>query len=345
MTQADHSPRAIIKPLVGISMGDPAGIGPEIIVKALSDPDILKTCTPLVLGDQSALRQAAEISGLEFDFGMLGNSDLGRVIAPGGKYIFDMSNVPAGMPLGVESTDAGAASGEYIRKAVDLCLSGVIDAVATAPINKKSFSSAGYEYPGHTEFLADLTVTKEFAMCFFAEKLRVVLLSTHLRISEAILLVKKEALVKLIRFTARELEKLLGKAVKIAVAGLNPHASEGGMFGDEEAKEIAPAIRKCRDELEIDVSGPYSPDTVFLRGFQGEFDAVIACYHDQATIPVKCLSFGKAVNVTLGLPIIRTSVDHGTAFEIAGQNKAESGSMKEAILLAAELSALRRHTA
>jgi 4-hydroxythreonine-4-phosphate dehydrogenase len=173
-------------------------------------------------------------------------------------------------------------------------------------------------------------------MSFFAEKLRVILLSTHVSLIDAIGLVKKDKLVKLINFTHWELSKLLKKEVKIAVAGLNPHASEDGLFGNEEANEIIPAIENCR-RLGIDVSGAYSPDTIFLRAFRGEFDAVISCYHDQATIAVKCLSFGESVNVTLGLPIIRTSVDHGTAFDIAGKNIADCSSMKTAIKLAANL--------
>ena len=209
--------------------------------------------------------------------------------------------------------------------------------MATAPISKKAISLGGYDFPGHTEFLAELTGTKDFAMSFFAEKLRVVLLSTHISLTEAIELVKTENLVRLIKFSAAELGRLLKKDVKIAVAGLNPHASESGMFGDEEEKEILPAIEICRQDFGIDVSGAYSPDTIFLRAFRGDFDGVIACYHDQATIAVKCLSFGASVNVTLGLPLIRTSVDHGTAFDIAGKGIADASSMKSAVNLAAKL--------
>lgn len=174
-------------------------------------------------------------------------------------------------------------------------------------------------------------------MSFFAENLRVVLLSTHVSLRNAIDLIKKEKLVELIKFSHQSLSKLLKKDVKIAVAGLNPHASEGGMFGTEEADEIIPAITECREKLGINVSGAFSPDTIFLRGFKGEFDAVISCYHDQATIAIKCLSFGASVNVTLGLPLVRTSVDHGTAFDIAGKNLADASSMKAAIRLAAKL--------
>ena len=182
-----------------------------------------------------------------------------------------------------------------------------------------------------------MTATKKFAMSFFAENLRVVLLSTHLPLLAAIDLIKKDRLIELIAFSDRELARLLGRKVSIAVAGLNPHASEGGMFGSEEAAEITPAIEYCREALGLDVSGPYSPDTIFLRGFKGDFDGVIALYHDQATIAVKSLSFGSGVNVTLGLPLIRTSVDHGTAFDIAGKGVADASSMVSAIKLAGEL--------
>jgi 4-phospho-D-threonate 3-dehydrogenase / 4-phospho-D-erythronate 3-dehydrogenase len=210
-------------------------------------------------------------------------------------------------------------------------------------ISKRQYNWAialgGYDYPGHTEFLADLTGAKEFAMSFFAEDLRVVLLSTHVSLREAIELVKKERMIELIKFSHREISTLLKRDARIAVAGLNPHASEGGMFGTEEAREIVPAIKECREKYGIEVSGAYSPDTIFLRGFRGEFDAVVACYHDQATIAVKCLSFGASVNVTLGLPLVRTSVDHGTAFDIAGRGIADASSMRAAIKLAAKLAA------
>ncbi|MDQ3087941.1 MAG: 4-hydroxythreonine-4-phosphate dehydrogenase PdxA, partial [Acidobacteriota bacterium] len=226
---------------------------------------------------------------------------------------------------------------EYIETAVRLWREKKIDAIATAPISKKSINLGGYDFPGHTEFLAFLTDTPEFAMSFFAENLRVVLLSTHVSLRDAISLVKKEKLVELIKFSHREISKLIKKDARLAVAGLNPHASEGGMFGMEEQDEIIPAIAECRETFGIDVSGAFSSDTIFLRGWRGEFDGVISCYHDQATIAVKCLSFGAAVNVTLGLPLVRTSVDHGTAFDIAGKNLADASSMKAAIALAAKL--------
>jgi 4-hydroxythreonine-4-phosphate dehydrogenase len=312
-------------PRIGITVGDAAGIGPEIVLKSLSDKASRKTYKPVVICDERFLRSQANSLGLALD-----------------AEIVDLQNLSDDVRPGEESAVTGRASGQYIEKAVELWRNGSIDAIATAPISKKALNAGGYDFPGHTEFLAELTNTPEFAMSFFADKLRVVLLSTHLPLIAAIDLVRKDALVKLIDFSNAQLSRLLKRQVKIAVAGLNPHASEGGMFGSQEAEEITPAIEHCRTQLAIDVSGPYSPDTIFLRGYRGEFDAVIACYHDQATIAVKSLSFGSAVNVTLGLPLIRTSVDHGTAVDIAGKNIADASSMTAAVKLAAELAGMRQ---
>jgi 4-hydroxythreonine-4-phosphate dehydrogenase len=320
-------------PRVGITMGDAAGIGAEITLKALAGGEIQKICTPIIIGDADFLFKSAKDLGLEIDL-----VESNEAFPPESKQIavYNLKNLKGEVVLGKDAANTGRAAAEYIETAVKLWREGKIDAISTAPISKKAIALGGYDFPGHTEFLAHLTGTKEFAMSFFAEDLRVVLLSTHLALRDAIDLVKKEKLVELIKFSHREISKLLKKDARIAVAGLNPHASEQGMFGAEEADEIIPAIEECR-KLGIDASGAFSPDTIFLRGFKGEFDAVVSCYHDQATIAVKCLSFGASVNVTLGLPLIRTSVDHGTAFDIAGKNVAEASSMKAAIKLAAEL--------
>lgn len=325
-------------PVVGITIGDAAGIGPEISLKAVADADLAAVCRPVLIGDVRFLKKYVVDLSLDLDlieFGSGVNNQGVRL------EVIDLGNLPETVVLGLDAAVTGKASAEYIEAAVDLWKRNEIDAIATAPISKKAISLGGYDFPGHTEFLAELTATQEFAMSFFAEKLRVVLLSTHVSLRNAIELVKTDGLVKLIQFSNDQLSKLLSREIKIAVAGLNPHASEQGMFGTEEAGEIVPAIEQCR-HLGIDVTGPYSPDTIFLRGFAGEFDAVIACYHDQATIAVKSLSFGSSVNVTLGLPLIRTSVDHGTAFDIAGKGVADASSMKAAIRLAAELVNLRK---
>lgn len=309
------------RPRVGITIGDAAGIGPEIVLKSLRDDELRSACESVVIGDAAHLRRLAS----EHDI------DAEKL------RVHDLANLPARFEIGVDAAVTGKAAGENIAAAVELWRAGKIDAICTAPISKTAIQLGGFDFPGHTEMLAQLTGAKRFAMSFFADKLRVVLLSTHHSLRTAIDLVKRDALVELIKFSDRELRRLLHRDVKLAVAGLNPHASEGGRFGSEERDEIEPAVRYCRDEMKIDVSGPYSPDTIFLRGYRGEFDALIALYHDQATIAVKSMSFGAGVNVTLGLPLIRTSVDHGTAYDIAGKWVADESSLKAAIKLAAEL--------
>jgi len=311
------------KPRVAVTMGDPAGIGPEICAKALIDPQVRETCDPILVGSAAIFRQTCE--SLERTGELLAHNQ--QIVDEGDILEFE---------LGVDAGRTGKASAQYIEKAVNLWQAGKVDAIATAPISKKAISLAGYEFPGHTEFLAHLTGTKRVGMSFFAGDLRVILLSTHLSLIDAIKKVTRENLLELIQFSNIELGKLLGRQPKLAVAGLNPHASEGGMFGLEETSQIEPAVKQA-GENGIDVSGPYSPDTIFLRCYRGEFDAVIALYHDQATISVKAFSFGSAVNVTLGLPLIRTSVDHGTAFDIAGKGIADASSMISAIKLAADL--------
>ncbi len=319
-------------PVIGITIGDPAGIGPEIVIKSVASAEIRSICRPVIIGDRIHLEHLAEQMGTGVKFTAFGEEPMDERVE-----VFDLSNLEHDeIKFGEESPMAGRAAGQYIEAAVELWKQGKIDAIATAPISKRSLGMGGYDFPGHTEFLAKLTGTEQFAMSFFAEKLRVVLISTHVSLRDAIELVTPERLLELIAFTNKTLSNLLGRPVKIAVAGLNPHASENGMFGTEEKERIEPAIAEAV-RLGIDAHGPFSPDTIFLRGFRGEFDAVIACYHDQATIAVKSLSFGSAVNVTLGLPLVRTSVDHGTAFDIAGKGVADHSSMSAAILLAATL--------
>lgn len=325
-----------LRPRVGITIGDPAGIGAEVVLKAVADKSLGEHCLPVVIGDAKFLQKTAVLFGLPFDYQIVRSGE--EILVESEKpLLFDCQNVSAEIEFGIESALTGKASAEYIEKAVTLCLNNQIEAIATAPISKNAFKMAHVLFPGHTEFLAYLTGTKEFAMSFFSGNLRVVLLSTHVSLKDALDLVKRRAIVKIIRLTDREMKKLGIKNPKIAVAALNPHGGENKMFGAEEADEINPAIEECR-AAGINVAGAFSADTIFLRNMRGEFDVVTALYHDQATIAVKSLAFGEAVNVTLGLPIIRTSVDHGTAFDIAGKNLAEHSSMKTAIMLAAELS-------
>lgn len=324
-------------PKIGITVGDPAGIGAEVTLKALVDKDIQQICRPVIIGDEKFVRRSAKDLGLDLNLvsvhnekELLSNSDE-RVL------IYDVPNLSGEIVFGEVSAQGGRASAEYIETAVKLCRSESLNAMTTAPINKKSLHLGGYNFPGHTEFLAALSETEEFAMSFASNRIKVVLLSTHVSLLDAIKLITVEDLARLIRLTDRELKKLGVSEPRIAVAGINPHASEDGLFGTEEAEKINPAVEICRREG-INVRGAFSADTIFVRAARGEFDVVVSCYHDQATIAVKCLSFGEAVNVTLGLPFIRTSVDHGTAYEIAGKNLADASSMKAAIRMAVDLS-------
>ncbi len=324
-------------PHIGITMGDPAGIGPEVVLKAVAEEEIRKVCVPVIIGDAQLLAHTARTLDLQCGY------DIVRKEEPfpdhfSDPVIFHLDNIGGFIEPGIESGAAGKAAAGYIEAAVQLCAAGSVDAIATAPINKRALFLGGYSFPGHTEFLAHLTGAEEYAMAFVAANLRIVLLSTHVPLSEAIRMVERDLIVKIVNLTHRELQRWGIERPRLAVAALNPHGAEGGLFGVEEASEIVPAIEACRGVDDINVRGPFSADTVFLRASRGEFDAVIACYHDQAMIPVKCLSFGEAVNVTLGLPFIRTSVDHGTAFDIAGKGLAEHSSMVAAIKLAAELS-------
>jgi len=323
-------------PRIGITMGDPAGIGPEVVLKAVAEQEVIRCCAPVIIGDAKQLAHNARTLDLQCGYEIVRRDERlpDRFSHP---IIFHLDNIGHVEP-GIESGAAGKAAAGYIEAAVELCAAGSIDAIATAPINKRALFLGGYSFPGHTEFLAHLTGTEDYAMGFVAANLRVVLLSTHVPLSEAIRLVTRERMEKTIRLADSELQRWGISHPRLAVAALNPHGAEGGLFGIEEASEILPAVEACRAGDGINVRGPFSADTVFLRASRGEFDAVVACYHDQAMIPVKCLSFGEAVNVTLGLPFVRTSVDHGTAFDIAGKGIAEHSSMVAAIKLAAELS-------
>jgi 4-hydroxythreonine-4-phosphate dehydrogenase len=288
------------RPRIAITVGDPAGIGPEIAAKAAVDRRVLEVCTPVL-------------------FGRVYTRDLER---------------------GRVSAAAGRAAYEAIVAAVDAAMTGHVDAVATAPVNKEAFALAGLPWRGHTDLLAHLTGAQFVAMMFHAEALRVVLATVHVPIADVPRLLTRDLLEQVVRLAARELPRFGFLEPRLAVCGLNPHAGENGILGDEEQRVIGPAIEACRADG-IAVSGPYPADTLFVRAARGDYDAVVACYHDQGLIPIKQLAFGKAVNVTLGLPIIRTSVDHGTAFDIAGKNVADHGSLVEAVRLAAKLAAAR----
>ncbi len=335
MTLPSSNERISLRPRIGITIGDPAGIGPEVALKAAINSDVFAVCLPVLIGDADYLIHWAKAFGIQHHLDIVQAGEPIPLHA-GVPLIYNLKNLASSLEMGQEQAAAGRAAAEYVEAAVQLCLAGKIEAVTTAPINKKALHLGGYSFPGHTEMLAHLTDTKEFAMSFIAPNLRVALLTTHLPLSAVSASVKKEALETLIHLVQQEMPRFGVAQPRIAVAALNPHGGESGLFGTEEATEMLPAIEACRAEG-IEVSGPYSGDTIFLRAARGEFDIVISCYHDQGLIPIKCFSFGEAVNVTLGLPFIRTSVDHGTGFDIAGQGKADPASMITAIKLAAQM--------
>ncbi|HEX7176728.1 MAG TPA: 4-hydroxythreonine-4-phosphate dehydrogenase PdxA [Pyrinomonadaceae bacterium] len=324
------------RPRIAVTMGDPAGIGPEVVLKAVAERAVLDACVPVIVGDAQFLAHTARKLDLQCGYDIVRRGEAFPADADG-PVIYHLDNIRGNVEPGVESGSAGRAAAEYIEAAVELCMTGDAAAVSTAPINKRSLFLGGYSFPGHTEFLAHLTGATDCAMAFVASNLRIVLISTHVPLAEAIRMVERERIVRVVRLTERELRRWGIERPRIAVAALNPHGAEGGLFGMEESAEIVPAVQECQEQHGLDARGPFSADTVFLRASRGEFDAVVSCYHDQAMIPVKCLSFGEAVNVTLGLPFVRTSVDHGTAFDIAGRGVAEHSSMTEAITLAVRL--------
>lgn len=324
------------RPLLAITMGDPAGIGPEVIVNALATPLPFDVARPLVVGDVRILQRAAAWTGLDLRFEQVTDPTSAHY-APGTISVLDLANAdPASIPPGKVSAAAGRAAVEYVFAACDLALAGQVDAVVTAPLNKEAMHLAGFRYPGHTELLAERTHAQRISMLLVGPKLRVVHVSTHVSLAEAIRRVTAERVLEVIHLAQRSCVALGIAHPRIAIAGLNPHASEGGLFGDEEAAQVVPAIARARAEG-LHVSDPLPPDTVFLRAVNGEFDIVVAMYHDQGHIPMKLLAFDSGVNVSMGLPIIRTSVDHGTAFDIAGTGKARETSMLAAIEVAVQM--------
>jgi 4-hydroxythreonine-4-phosphate dehydrogenase len=324
------------KPRIGVTIGDPAGVGTEIVLRAITDEEVLDCAIPIIIGDAHHISHQARKLDLICGLDIYNTNDTlpKELNSP---VLYNVKNLSASVEMGKEAPEYGQAAGEYVEEAVKLISSGQIDAMANGPISKKALQLGGYPFPGHSELLGHLTGVKDYAMAFVSSSLRVVLLTTHLPLAKALTYVKKDRVEKTLRLIDRELRRWGIKQPRIAVAAVNPHGAEGGLFGIEEASELIPAIEACNLDREFDIRGPFSADTVFLRATRGEFDVVLSCYHDQGMIPVKCLSFGEAVNVTLGLPFIRTAVDHGTAFDIAGKGQAEPRSMIEAIKLAARL--------
>jgi len=321
--------------LIAITMGDPTGIGPEVIAKTFADPDFHKENCAVVIGDVGIMQRAIKLLNLSLQVRSLDRLEA-ACQKEGVIDVFPGSDLPEDLRFGELDPRAGAAAFQYVKQSIELALSGKVDAIATAPLNKEALHLAGLKYPGHTEILADLTGTKDFAMMLTSERLRVIHVSTHLSLREAISNVTQERESVVIRLANHALPRLGIERPRVAVAGLNPHAGEGGIFGTEDLEKILPAVKAAQAEG-IDVTGPWPPDTVFMRAFSGEFDIVVAQYHDQGHIPLKLLGFDSGVNVTVGLPFWRTSVDHGTAFDIAGTGKAKHASMRAAIDLARTL--------
>ncbi|MCA1719390.1 MAG: 4-hydroxythreonine-4-phosphate dehydrogenase PdxA [Actinobacteria bacterium] len=321
---------------VAVTMGDPAGIGPEIIARTFAEEGFQDENRAFVVGDAGILRRAVDLLGLPLSVNEVEKPEE-ALFEPGSVDVLQVVELPEDLPFGELDARAGAAAFEYVRKATELALEGSVGAVATAPLNKEAMHLGGFKYPGHTEILAELTDTKDYAMMLVTEELRVIHVSTHVSLREAIGRVSKERVLTVIHLARDALAKIGVEEPKIAIAGLNPHAGENGLFGDEDAERIAPAVDEAREEG-IDVTGPHPPDTVFAKARKGEFDIVVVQYHDQGHIPIKLMGFEGGVNVTVGLPFFRTSVDHGTAFDIAGTGKADHTSMRTAIELARELS-------
>ncbi|MCM0081018.1 4-hydroxythreonine-4-phosphate dehydrogenase PdxA [Geomonas sp. Red32] len=323
------------KPVIAVTMGDPSGIGPEIIAAALADPAVASLARPLVLGDRQAMERGIEAAGVSLVIESLDGTLPPAAPAPGVLYLRELSHLAAAdMVYGRPTPAGGDACFRYICEAARLCLEGEAAAMATAPINKESMNSAGHHYPGHTELLAELTGTEEFVMMLAGDRLRVTLVTIHEALAKVPGLVTYEKVLSTIRITHQSLSRWFAPNPKLAVLALNPHCGEGGMFGGEESRIIAPAIEAARQEG-IDAEGPLSADTLFHFAASGGYDAVVCMYHDQGLIPLKLLHFDDGVNVTLGLPIIRTSVDHGTAYNLAGTGKASAASMKAAFVMAA----------
>ncbi len=347
MSNSNHN-----RPILGITMGDPGGIGPEIACKALNDPEVYKVCRPLVIGDAAVMDNALKFSGLT-------NLKINAVHNPAlGKYeygvidVYDLANMPlAELRHKTVTAAQGKASYEYVAKAIDLAMHKKIDGTVTGPINKAAINSAGFHYAGHTEIYADHTKTKDYTMMLADENFRVAHVTTHVSLREACERVKKARVLRVIELCQDGLTHMGIERPRIAVAGLNPHCGEEGLFGREDDEEIAPAVAEARAKG-IDAEGPIPADTVFSKMKGGMYDVVVVQYHDQGHIPMKLQGFRydektktwgamTGVNITLGLPIIRTSVDHGTAFGKAGEGRANPQSLLDAIRLAAKLAGYR----
>jgi 4-hydroxythreonine-4-phosphate dehydrogenase len=329
-----YTPMAGNLPLIGITIGDPAGIGPEIAVKTCCDADIFDLVRPLLIGSRKVIEQVAVFRGSRSEVHGISDPTQGTY-KRGVIDTIDIDNINTeNMVRGKVQASCGRAAFEYIEKSIQLALCGALDAVTTAPINKESLKAAGVDYIGHTEIFAGLTQTSDPLTMFEVDGLRIFFLTRHLSLLQAVRAVTKDRVFEYIVRCTEALEKLGVKKGSLAVAGLNPHSGEGGLFGDEEIKHIIPAVKEARKKG-YNVEGPIGADSIFHLALQGRYSGVLSLYHDQGHIAAKTYNFEKAVSITVGLPFLRTSVDHGTAFDIAGTGKASAVSMKEAVKVAA----------
>lgn len=319
---------------LAITMGDPGGVGPEIIVKAVMSSEVRGCCTPVVIGDRVVMEEALRLVNPSLTLRIIETPEE-TISSPDSIELIDM-HMLSDFEKGKAAPEGGQACAGYIRKAVELGLAKKVDGIVTAPISKEALKMAGMKWPGHTEMLAELTHTDNYAMMLTGGTLRVILVTIHTSLRSVPGMITRDTVLKTIRLAKKACDAMGIERPRIGVAGLNPHAGEAGIFGDEETKEIAPAIEDAEREG-IPVSGPFPPDTIFTKAYKGEFDIVVCMYHDQGLIPLKMIAFETGVNVTIGLPIIRTSPDHGTAYDIAWKGLANPSSMIEAITLAARL--------
>src|SRR5690625_1895872 len=324
------------KPIIGITMGDAAGVGPEIIVKSLQHKELYERSHPVVIGDAKILERAAELLNISIKINRQADST-DFTTKYGEIACYDLNILKKDLVFGQISPEAGHAAFEYLRTAIELANERKIDAICTAPLNKEALHKGGHLYPGHTEILAELTDTKDFSMMLSSPKLKVIHVTTHVGIIDAINMINPERVYNVICLAYNTLVKSGIDHPKIGVCGINPHAGENGLFGyGEEEEKIVPAVERAI-KMGIDVEGPLPADTLFFRAQRGDFDIVVAMYHDQGHGPIKVLGLESGVNITVGLPIIRTSVDHGTAFDIAGKGIVDERSLLEAIRQAIEL--------
>jgi len=324
------------KPVIGITMGDAAGVGPEIILKAFEGQTVAQMSDSFVIGDAKILERAKDFVGSTKTINIITHPSEG-LFSSNVIDCLDLNLLEADLPVGQVSPEAGNAAFQYLAKAISLANDKEIDAICTAPLNKEALQKGGHLYPGHTEILADLTGTKDYSMMLSAPNLKVIHVTTHVGIIDAVNMITPERVLHVIHLAHDTLTKAGIKNPKIAVCGINPHAGENGLFGNgEEEEKVIPAVHQALSEG-IDVQGPLPADTLFFRTVRGDFDIVVAMYHDQGHAPVKVLGLESGVNITVGLPIIRTSVDHGTAFDIAGKGIADEKSLVEALRQAVEL--------